>query len=69
MNELPVMLLFWEGFPKVSWDTKSILFYWVIEAWQTKISKQINKIYENICKTVTLATGIEKNQSLLQNYD
>ena len=43
--------------PKVSWDTKCILFYCVIKAWQSKISKQINKIYENICKTATIATG------------
>ena len=43
--------------PKVSGDTKSISFDCFVEAVQTKISKQINKIYENICKAVTIATG------------
>jgi hypothetical protein len=41
----------------VSGDTKSISFDCFVEAVQTKISKQINKIYENICKAVTIATG------------
>ena len=50
--------------PKVSWDTKSILFYCVIKAWQSKISKQINKIYENICKTATIATGMGRKTSV-----